>query len=75
MAYFFASVSKNLKTCFRPLIKTLKLASDLSYKNLEEICKPKPESTHKYEHNKLVTKQQGNNDPPLTLVMNKSTPK
>ena len=42
-------------------IKTLKLASELSFKSVGEICIPKPGDTHKHERNKLLTKQQGNN--------------
>ena len=57
-------------------LKTSKLASDLSYKRVGEICIPKPENGHKHEHNnRLVTKQQGNNDPSLTLIINKFTTK
>ena len=56
-------------------LKPRKLASDLSYKSVGEICIPKPENNHKHEHNKLVTRQQGNNVPSSTLIMNKFTPK
>ena len=39
-----------------------------------EIYIPKPENTHKHEHNMLVTKQQGN-VPSSVLIMNKFAPK